>query len=171
MKLDECRLTDQIFSVHYTPEGGGPTVLRHFNASALLRRWRRSPFGPPVSAVEISRGHAQTLIVTRGIEQPRVRYHVMDFIQRERAPTPIVFVDCDDGTQLQIDGHHKYVAAAMVGMSRFPAVFFPRGTWEWVEITNIPQAMVDLLASEIPDNREAEGLPQMSLKRYDRGPQ
>lgn len=159
MKLLDGGLLDQIFSVNYTDDATGTTRMRHFNASALHRELLANPL--PMSQVEVRPDWARYIFHNRGCKQDGVTRQMGRLITGDQHQ-PLLYLCTADGTHLQIDGHHKYVAAAALGVPHLWAVFVPLGSWEWCEVEDFPDELT-------PDLRAVEDVqPADPIHRRDR---
>lgn len=124
-------MTDEIFSWS-PPEGEDNSEMLHFAASQLRRDLSAIP--PAVdcrlTSVHLDPQFAQFCIRSRGIEWPRCdRWFRIFQGPAKVSPEPLLFCHFPDGSNLLIDGTHRYVAAAMAGLRELPAWIVPEIIW------------------------------------------
>ena len=83
---------------------------------------------------------AEYFINNRGIEPHRLKR-----IRSEDFLNPILFATTPKGTHLLLDGHHRYVAAAMAGKATLPAFVVPERVWRKFLIEGMGQATTEIL--------------------------
>lgn len=129
MHVSLCRPLDEIFT-HDDEDG----VVRDFNASAMVRFAMRPDSGIEIITVPCGLDHAQYIRTHRGIEQPRLDRLCEPFLS-----LPIVFVEWMDGSHLSVDGHHRWVRRAELGLPTIDGYRFPLGLWEHFLVTGTRQ--------------------------------
>jgi hypothetical protein len=76
---------------------------------------------------------ATMFMAERGIEWHRLgRIKVADLL------TPVILCDWRDNTHLLVDGHHRYVYAALLGVKTIPAYMLTHDQWEPFVIEGVP---------------------------------
>lgn len=83
--------------------------------------------------IPIEADFAQYCLTNRGIEQ-----HRLDRLTEKHLEEPLVFAQWAGGTQLLIDGHHRYVKHSQLGHEIAPAFILPEVLWRLFVIDDFP---------------------------------
>ena len=75
-----------------------------------MEKWLPSS-GVPIHRAEISESSAKMFVRDRGIERHRLDYLAL---HPHLLTNPCIVLDLEEGTQLILDGHHRYVALAAI---------------------------------------------------------
>lgn len=118
MQLEECLLTDEIFT-HIADNG----IVRNFNASAMFRKWQKTPCVRLIEC-EMDPEFVAFIRERRGVEQGK-----LDRLREPFLSIPVVGVEFPDGSTLTVDGHHRLVRLHERGDKTYRMIHFPLGTW------------------------------------------
>ena len=118
MRMAECGPLDQIFS-HEDLDG----VVRHFNASAMLRGVVREVVPATFYRITLEEELIDHLVSNHGIEE----HHLDRALDLEE---PVLMVEFSDGKSLVIDGNHRLVKRWRLGKKVASAAVVAPGNWE-----------------------------------------
>lgn len=130
MKLADCNPFDEVFSW----EDPDTKVLKHFNATMMGRYAVEHRF--PVVEFEMTQEVVNFIKKFRGTEQWK-----LDRLKEPYLSLPVIMLDCDDGTQLCVDGHHRILRRWAAGVKLVDAYVFPNGEWSQFVIEDLPTCL------------------------------
>lgn len=102
-------------------------------ASDRITEWARLNF-IEIVLTPVERKWALDFLDHRGIEQ-----HRLERIQPEHLEEPIVYCAMPDGTHLLVDGHHRYVAAAIHDVQWIKSRILNYEQWSPFIVEGLPQ--------------------------------
>lgn len=122
--------TNQVFS-HIDDEDG---TERHFHIPKLQQLADQRLPGVELVEFEIIEPHVQFIITNRGIDE----YHVNERLKNADLDQPGLMCSWPDGSQLVVDGNHRYVARFRRGKPFMAFWVFPERVWRRALLRWVP---------------------------------
>src|SRR6185295_3691071 len=132
MKLMDMDLLDECFT-HVDDATGVQTT---YNVTKLYEHIVAHEDLVERVLLPVEEGHARFCITNRGVEQDRLKVLVANPTYLSK---PIMLVNMPDGTQLLVDGTHRYVVAFACGAKQIPAYMIPADVVQPFIIEDAPQ--------------------------------
>lgn len=141
MLIRDGRITDIVYT-HFDPD---TNVQMDFNVSSLERDPRLKTLEEVLVLVE--QRHGELIYTKRGIEKHRL-LRVMQAMQNKVELPPLLFLDLPDGTQLLVEGNHRYLAACVLKHVNIRSLIVPEHIYKRHIITDFPKTTeAELLGS------------------------
>lgn len=105
--------------------------------------------GKEMLCAELKQDQADFFLEARGIEQHRIKF-LLDPANIDHLTVPVIIMRTEyDGkpSDLTLDGHHRYVALAMLGSERFVLHHLTEEEAEPFEISGMPKIDMDCLVN------------------------
>lgn len=119
--------TEQVFT-HESEDG----TIQHFAVERLFNYMNGS--GYEIINVALERDFVSTILSKRGIEQ-----HRLERLTAANLATPVLYLEgVSPGTHLLADGHHRYVAHAIIGSDYIPSYIAAPKLWRRFLVDGIP---------------------------------
>jgi len=137
---DGAIVSDEIIFTHVAP---ATRKVTHFAVSRLEAHLRAHPV--EMARVAMNYDFARDAIVNRGIEEHRLKRITRRIIKTN----PVIFAyDPLDDTHLLIDGSHRYVKAAMLGMDHIIGYIVEPDLWQQY-VVRFPEKLDDISRRDI----------------------
>lgn len=120
------KLTDQVFT-HIDEDG----TIRNFAVDVFNRHLTALCY--PITSVHIDEEMVANTLRERGIEGPRIKRLVKPWLD-----LPAILCKFPDDTCLMIDGHHRLVKRASMGIDFIYAFIVPQDDWKHFLISGLP---------------------------------